>query len=118
VAKNGPKLEKVADGESGTNTTNTNTGVMIDAHHTSMDAFAKILSRQTDLLVVNHTGVEGIFNFKLSWTPEGRQPKDGGALEGASLFTAIQEQLGLRLRSQKTPVEILVIDHAERPSAN
>jgi uncharacterized protein (TIGR03435 family) len=43
---------------------------------------------------------------------------DGEAMEGASLFTAIQEQLGLRLRSQKAPVEILVIDHVEKPSEN
>ena len=44
---------------------------------------------------------------------------DGAAIEsGPSIFTAIQQQLGLRLRSQKAPVEVVVIDHVERPSEN
>lgn len=118
VGKNGPKLEKAPPGEAGTNTSTSNTGVIIDAHNTDVDSFAKILARRTDLPVVNHTGLEGIFNLKLRWTPEGARPPGGGATEEASLFTAIQEQLGLRLRSQKAPVEILVIDHVEKPSAN
>ena len=63
-----------------------------------------------DLPVVNHTELKGVFNFKLNW--------DGGATEGPSIFTALQEQLGLRLRAAKAPVEILVIDHAEKPSEN
>jgi uncharacterized protein (TIGR03435 family) len=72
-----------------------------------------------DLPVVNRTGLEGVFNLKLQWTPESAKPiKDGAAMEGTSIFTAIQEQLGLRLRSQKAPVEILAIDHAEKPSEN
>ena len=87
-----------------------------------MDRFAEVLSRQMDLPVVNRTGLEGVFNLKLEWTPESaKQIKpgvDGAAMEGPSIFTAIQQQLGLRLRAQKTPVEILVIDHAEKPSEN
>ena len=118
VAKNGPKLEKAEAGESGANTTNTNTGVMIAAHNTDMDSFAKILARTMELPVVNQTGLEGIFNFKLHWTLESARRVDGGLMEGASIFTAIQEQLGLRLRSEKRPVEILVIDHVEKPSEN
>ena len=78
-----------------------------------MDRFAEVLSRQMDLPVVNHTGLDGVFNFKLQWTPENAK-----TAEGVSVFTAIQEQLGLRLRSQKTPVEVLVIDHAEHPTEN
>jgi uncharacterized protein (TIGR03435 family) len=108
VAKSGPKLEKAEDGES---TTNSSRG-LVDATHTTMDRFAEVLSRQMDLPVVNRTGLEGIFNLKLQWTPESAKP------EGPSIFTAIQQQLGLRLRSQKAPVEILVIDHVERPSEN
>lgn len=118
VAKNGPKLENAEPGESVTNTSTGNTGVTIDVQHTAMDAFAKILSRKMELPVVNHTGLEGIFHFKLQWTPESARPVDGAAMEGASIFTAIQEQLGLRLHSERTPVEILVIDHAEKPSEN
>jgi uncharacterized protein (TIGR03435 family) len=116
VARNGPKMDKAPPGESGTNTTTSNTGVTIDAHNTDMDALARILARRTELLVVNRTELEGIFNFKLHWTPDSMRVKDG--LEGPSIFTALQEQLGLRLRAGKTGVEILVIDHAEKPSPN
>jgi uncharacterized protein (TIGR03435 family) len=73
--------------------------------------------------VVNQTELEGSFNFKLEWTPETAKavtPRpDGAAIEsGPSIFTAIQQQLGLRLRSKKMPVEVVVIDHVERPSEN
>jgi uncharacterized protein (TIGR03435 family) len=112
VAKDGPKLERAEAGEAGTNTSTSNTRGVIDAHNTSMDLFARVLGRQMELPVVNQTGLKGVFNFKLQWTPE------GAAMEGASMFTAIQEQLGLRLRSRRSPVEILVIDHVEKPSEN
>jgi len=118
VAKKGPKLEKAEAGESWTGTTTGNSGVIVEAHHTGMNAFAKILSRKMELPVVDNTGLEGIFNIRLQWTPESARPADGGAMEGASIFTAIQEQLGLRLRSRKAPVEVVAIDHAEQPSAN
>jgi uncharacterized protein (TIGR03435 family) len=118
VAKNGPKLEK-ADG--GGSTTNSGRG-LVDARNTTMNRFAEVLSRQMDLPVANHTRLEGVFNLKLQWTPESAKPiqpgSGGAAMEGPSIFTAIQQQLGLRLRSQKTPVETLVIDHAEKPSEN
>jgi uncharacterized protein (TIGR03435 family) len=113
IAKNGPKLDKAEAGEAGTNTSTSNTGSVIDAHNTSMDLFAKVLARKTELPVANHTGLEGVFNFKLQWAPD-----SSATAEGASLFTAIQEQLGLRLRSQRAPVEVLVIEHVERPSEN
>jgi uncharacterized protein (TIGR03435 family) len=118
VARNGPKLEKAQAGEAGTNTSSSNTGLSIDAHNTDMDLFAKVLAREMDLPVVNHTGLEGVFNFKLHWTLDKARPADGGATEGASIFTAIQEQLGLRLRAEKASVEILVIDRVEKPSEN
>jgi uncharacterized protein (TIGR03435 family) len=118
VAKNGPKLEKAEAGESITNTSTSNSGVTIDVHRTDMDTFARVIARNMSLPVVNSTGLVGIFNFKLSWTPESTKAGTSGTIEGPSVFTAIQEQLGLRLRSQKAPVEILVIDHVERPSEN
>lgn len=58
--------------------------------------------------VVDHTGLTGIYDINLTWTPE-----DNNGF-GSELFTAIQEQLGLKLESGKGPVEILVIDHADR----
>jgi uncharacterized protein (TIGR03435 family) len=111
VAKGGPKLEK-STGE-GTSAGSSRGGVT--ARATSMDRFAEVLARQMDLPVVNQTGLEGKFNFKLEWTPESARQE---ANAGPSIFTAIQEQLGLRLRAQKAPVEVLVIDRAERPTEN
>jgi len=119
VAKNGPKLEKAAGGGS---TTRNGRG-LIDAKTMTMDRFAEVLSRQMDLPVVNHTGLNGVFDLKLEWSPESATPvkpgTDGAAMEsGLSIFTAIQQQLGLRLRSEKRPIEVLVIDRAEKPSEN
>lgn len=114
VAKPGPKLEKTEAGEASTNSSRGR----IDARKATMDRFADVLSRQMDLPVINQTGLEGVFNLKLEWTPESLKPAGSGTAEEPSIFTAIQQQLGLRLRSQKTPVEMLVIDHAEKPSEN
>ena len=118
AAKTGPRLEKTEAGEASTNSSRGR----IDARKSTMDHFADVLSRQMDLPVIDQTGLESVFNLKLEWTPESLKPAGPGAAgpmtEQPSIFTAIQEQLGLRLRSQKTPVEMLVIDHAERPSEN
>ena len=67
--------------------------------------------------MIDKTGLQGNFDVDLHWTPDDRadaQPGDGGP----SIFSAIQEQLGLRLQSSKGPVEVLVIDRAEQPSDN
>ena len=68
--------------------------------------------------VVNKTQLKGIFNLLLQWTldpPPGAAAPDGA---GPTIFTALQEQLGLRLEASKGPVEVLVIDRVERPSEN
>jgi uncharacterized protein (TIGR03435 family) len=117
VTKNGAKLEK---GDGGGAKTSNGRGDIV-ATNATMDRFAEILSRQMDLPVVNHTGLEGVFSLRLQWTIESaRSAKllDGAVIEGPSIFTAIQEQLGLRLRAQKVPVEVLRIDHAEKPADN
>jgi uncharacterized protein (TIGR03435 family) len=119
VAKNGPKLEKADAGDVPSTTTSTNnSGAKIGARHTDLDSFAKILARQMSLPVLNQTGLSGIFNFKLHWTPDDARLAAGRDTEGPSIFTAIQEQLGLRLRSAKAPVTVLIIAHAERPTEN
>jgi uncharacterized protein (TIGR03435 family) len=88
----------------------------------SMKDLAYKLSRLLQRPVVNHTGLEGNYDFKLEWTPDPGPPTpDGQPAEisaGPSLFSAIQQQLGLRLEAEKGPVEVLVIDHAEKPSDN
>jgi uncharacterized protein (TIGR03435 family) len=117
VKKNGPALEK-GDGQ-GSRTSNGRGDIV--ATNATMDRFAEILSRQMDLPVVNHTELEGVFNLKLKWTPDNGKPtkvEEGAVPEGPTIYTAIQEQLGLRLRAQKVPVDVIVIDHAEKPSAN
>ena len=117
VTRNGPRLEQ-GDGH-GSKTSNGRGDLVIT--NATMDRFAEILSRQMDLPVVNRTGIDGVFNLKLKWTPESARPakpEDSAAAEGPSIFTAIQEQLGLRLHAQKIPLEVLVIDHAEKPSEN
>jgi uncharacterized protein (TIGR03435 family) len=112
AAKSGPKLEKAPGGEAVTDSSHGR----LTLKNTTIDGLAERLARVTELPVVNRTAIDGVFNMKLVWTPEGEDPKGPGS--PPSLFTAIQEQLGLRLQSQKTPVEVLVIDHAEKPAEN
>ena len=83
------------------------------------------LSQQLGRSVVDKTGLTGLYDFDLKWTPESGEfqfgPADAGSPPdpaGPSIFTAIQEQLGLKLESTKSPVDVLVIDSAERPSEN
>jgi len=116
ATKTGPKI-KNSEGESLTKTRSSNAGVSMDIANTDMDAFVRVLSRELDRPVVNRTGLKGSYSFMLEWSSENRsRAKD--ALDAGSLFTAIQEQLGLRLRSERAPVEVLVVDSAERPSEN
>ncbi|HTA46306.1 MAG TPA: TIGR03435 family protein [Bryobacteraceae bacterium] len=64
--------------------------------------------------VADRTGLTGRFDVALTWTPD-EAAADGA---GPSIFTAIQEQLGLKLVSEKAPVEVLVVDHVEEPASN
>lgn len=117
VAKSGPKLEK-AEGE-GSSTDSHRGG--ITGRSLSMDHFAWVLARALNVPVVNQTGLEGNFNFKLEWSPDADKPVKPGEIPadtGPSIYAALQEQLGLRLASRKAPVDVLVIDHAERPTEN
>jgi len=67
--------------------------------------------------VVDTTGLTGKYDLSLEWTPD-NTPDDSPLAGGPSLFTSVQEQLGLKLTSAHGPVDTLVIDHAEMPSAN
>jgi uncharacterized protein (TIGR03435 family) len=85
----------------------------------TLDQLAKYLTGklygELDRPVLNKTGLTGEYDFKLEWNPGSTLADDSSAL---SLFTAIQEQLGLKLVPQKGPVEVMVIDSAELPSEN
>ncbi len=82
---------------------------------TSMPEFAEKLSqlREIDRPVVDHTGIGGVFDITLKGAASAMLQPDG-----PSLFTLVQEQLGLKLVSTKAPIDVLVIDHAEQPSVN
>ena len=76
--------------------------------------FVYFLGRQLDRPLIDKTGLQGLYDVTLQWSPEPAQstrPSDF-----PSLFTAVQEQLGLKLQATKAPVEVLVIDHVERPT--
>ncbi len=93
----------------------------------SMEALAGVLSFQLNRTVLDKTGLPGSYDAHLQWTEDPLAPgarDNPGAppapddLSGASLFTALREQLGLRMESVKGPVEVLVIDRAEKPTEN
>jgi uncharacterized protein (TIGR03435 family) len=74
-------------------------------------SFSNVVGRT----VVDKTGLTGNYDFDLKWTPDDQQ---GTPDAGPTLFTALGEQLGLKLESTKAPVDVVVIDHVERPSEN
>jgi bla regulator protein blaR1 len=102
----------------------------INAVGIPISQLSPVLSRMLGRTVIDKTGLTGKFNIKAQWTPDQNQLQalaDGDRPgepvpqfdpNGPSIFTAIQEQLGLKLESQKGPVDILVIDHVEKPSEN
>jgi len=92
-----------------------------------MDFLAEFPARRMDLPVVDMTGLKGFYDLTLDWVPEPRASRDSkgdapvGAdnLSGPTLPAALQEQWELKLEGRKAPVEILIVDHAERvPTEN
>jgi uncharacterized protein (TIGR03435 family) len=96
--------------------------VSIEAAGCTMAHLALKLSEILHLPVADFTAVPGGFDFKLEWTVDDMQATPPAAApdpaSGPSIFAALQGQLGLRLESRKVPAEVLVIDHAEKPSEN
>jgi uncharacterized protein (TIGR03435 family) len=97
----------------------------------TMEQLATNLSRSVGKMVVDKTNLTGTFDLLVEYTPDpgmgGRgdfpgRPPDAGparpASDGPSIFTALQEQLGLKLESTKGPASVLVIDRAEQPTEN
>jgi uncharacterized protein (TIGR03435 family) len=77
-----------------------------------MSEVVSSLSRYMKALVVDQTGLAGEFEVKLVWTPDDRPvPEDQ---QGASIFAAVQEQLGLKLEARKGPMEVMIVDRAEK----
>lgn len=122
VAKGGPKLNQNRDGAqlqvrrlAAGKTSYTNI---------PMPLFANILSDILGETVVDESGLDESFDFVLEFTPDrvGQGVRDGRELgpspDGPSLFTALQEQLGLKLERRKAPIEVLVVEHIEELSGN
>jgi uncharacterized protein (TIGR03435 family) len=90
-----------------------------------LSQLAATLSTFVQRVVVDRTGLTGNFDFELTWTPDqlpqgppppGAPPLPAIDPNGPSIYTAVQEQLGLKLDSQRGPVDVLVVDHVERPT--
>jgi uncharacterized protein (TIGR03435 family) len=113
-AKNGPKLTAHAGaGESSISGRDGLGRISKNATNATMARLANTLGAELDRTVIDNTGLKGGYDFTLEWAPNPTPDSDE-----PSLFTAVQQQLGLRLESTRSPVEIIVIDSAEKPSEN
>ena len=127
VAKTGPKLTKSQGDPNGLPGLFFQGLGVLPARNATMADFAGVMQAAVlDRPVVDQTGIQGRFDFILKWTPDQSQfgglgvkiPPPAEDAAEPDLFTAIQQQLGLKLESVKAPVDVLVIDKVERPSAN
>jgi uncharacterized protein (TIGR03435 family) len=106
VGKNGPHLQNAtSDADRGLGSNGGRDGVRVTGDSATMETLAHRLSLDLDRPVFDKTGVRGTFRIRLEWAREG---------DGPSVFAALQEQLGLKLAASKAPIEILVIDHADK----
>ncbi len=97
----------------------------MSAYAVPVSAIINLVSSRLGKPIQDKTGLTGLYNWDLKWAPDesevlmdGSPARSDPANRGPSLLTAVQEQLGLRLESSKVPIEILYIDHAERPVPN
>lgn len=116
VVKDGPKF-KSAESASGI-TSNFNRTQRHVVAKVSMQSFAEFLTNEAGRPVLDKTGLIGSYAMTLDWAPDSA-PAANDVATLPSIFTALQEQLGLKLGSTKGPVETLVVDHADRtPTEN
>lgn len=129
VAKGGPKLTKNDSDPKGLPGLGFRGLGNLVVRNGNMSDFAQMMqSRVLDRPVVNQTNLEGRYDFTMQWTPDETQFGGQGAraqaqaAEGApqnpDLFTAMQQQLGLKIEATKAPADVFVIDHVEKPSGN
>ena len=119
VAKGGAKMQKSALDPNGGPGNNGNGTGGIETHrytNTAMPDLALMLMIYTDRPIVDQTGLQGRYDFDLRWTKDETRTTDTDAPPG--LFTALQEQLGLKLEATKAQADVLVVDKVERPAAN
>jgi uncharacterized protein (TIGR03435 family) len=111
VAKGGPKLTS-ADTETPMHIGPAPDGGMQLTGKTRMSDFASMVGYQTDRRAVDRTNLEGLFDFKLTYTYE--RPGVDMTAGPPSIFQALEQQLGLKLEPVKLPMEIMIVDHTER----
>ena len=124
VAKGGPKLQQAKS--NGTTIDAWNGKIDVHGGSNTIELLAEELAKRVGRDVLDKTGIEGRFDITLNWTPDdtlssgfaGTAGSASAADAGPSIFTALQEQLGLKLESQKGAVQVLVIDSIDMPSAN
>jgi uncharacterized protein (TIGR03435 family) len=124
VGKNGIKMKQRIDGDGGEPTQLTFRGARATGRNVSARTLAEELQAMVaDRPVLDQTGLSGNFDFYLSWRPEADQfGGTGASISGDSndpdLFTAIREQLGLKLEARKEPAKVIAVDSAMKPSEN
>jgi uncharacterized protein (TIGR03435 family) len=116
VGKEGPKLTPTALEGHG-NSMRTGSG-HVEATGLTMNDLAANISNWLRRPVANQTGIEGRFDLTLDFESEGAVEAGAADTGRPSLFTAVQDQLGLKLEPKKVPVEMLIVDRIERPSEN
>jgi uncharacterized protein (TIGR03435 family) len=124
IGKSGPMLKppEKPDGPHGVDYRNG--GTILLGRNATMEELADALSFRMGRTVTDRTGLKDRFDFRLEFTPDefvaafGEEKSVTPDLNGTNIFTAIQEQLGLKLESGKGPVEMIVIDRVERPTEN
>ena len=89
---------------------------MLDGGGVTMETLAQLLTSQAGRPVIDRTALTGGYNVLLKWTPS--LGTDAPVADAVSLFTAVQEQLGLKLESGTAPLDVVVIDRIERPTEN
>lgn len=119
VVASGPKFKHSADQKShstGTSIQGSDRGIQLTAQNISMASLASSLEGQVHRPVIDRTGLAGNYDVAMKWSSD--TVPSAEANSGPSIFTALQEQLGLKLRPSKGPVDTLVVDHVEMPSEN
>jgi uncharacterized protein (TIGR03435 family) len=128
VAKGGPRLKNHTGEDQPTLRTRAGSGkAKLEATKTSMTSFADSLADFIDRPVLEHTQLKGEYDFQLDWAQDHSGEaspsildslKEEVGLTGPTVFSAVQSQLGLKLQPTKGPVEVIVIDGAEKASVN
>ena len=116
VVKNGPKIQPVEDAGGHINDQRDGNIKML---RTTIDNFAESLGHKLSQPVVDETRMQGVYNVTLTYTPDRGANGKLSTDVGPTIFTALEEQLGLKLEPRKVPVEMLVVDHCEKiPTGN